>query len=308
MRRFVAAGLACAICAVSAWLLSGLGGATVRAAEIPGRPPDGLITNLVQLRNWADQNPSVVHPCRIVAEVCDMDCADGVLVLQDASGAEFIRLNHVDRGIEPGETVRLEGDGCSPRPESFGLSMLSAVVVENDGIHAVKTESGTALLHAGITPFCVEWFNAGGEVALGLEYEGPGLPRQPVPASAFRRANIDPATGKTNFSAGLDYRCYEGAWEYLSDFGRLQMVKTGVATNLDLDVRTRKENVGLRFTGFITIPRDGIYQFYLSSDDGSRLFVGRPSVTLTVLSKAPEAFSGGGQRRHLLKPHGTAGN
>ena len=34
------------------------------------------------------------------------------------------------------------------------------------------------------------------------------------------------------------------------------------------------EEVGATYTGFVTVPRTGIYSFYTSSDDGSRLFIG----------------------------------
>ena len=101
------------------------------------------------------------------------------------------------------------------------------------------------------------------------------------------RATIDSATGRTNFQAGLDYRCYEGAWGFLPDFAKLHPVKTGAATNFNLNVRTRTDAVGLEFDGFITIPRDGVYTFYLASDDGSRLFVGESSLTIDVLSNGP---------------------
>ncbi len=111
----------------------------------------------------------------------------------------------------------------------------------------------------------------------------PGLLRQKIPDSVLSRATVEPATGKTNFSAGLDYRCYEGDWDNLSDFMKLRPRKTGVATNFDLNVRTRDEHVGLQFDGFIKIPRDGRYTFLVASDDGSRLFAGESSVNVRAL-------------------------
>ena len=91
--------------------------AAAAAAEVSASPPrPGLLTNLFQLRRGADQEPSVVHPFRIVADVCDADSASGVLVLRDPSGVEFIRLNLQGRTIEPGATVCLEGKGCGLRP------------------------------------------------------------------------------------------------------------------------------------------------------------------------------------------------
>jgi signal transduction histidine kinase len=262
--------------------------AAATAAEQPGSPPQPeWLTNLFQLRHCAEQAPAVVHPFRIVAEVCEADSASGVLVLRDPSAVEFIRLDLQDRVIEPGATVCLEGRGYGLKPRSFGLAVVPGTVVDNDGLHGIKVESGTVLLHAGVEPITVQWFNHLAESGLDVEYEGPGLPRQRIPGSVLSRVTVNRATGATNFSAGLDYRSYEGDWGFLPDFGKLHPVKTGVATNFDVGVRTRNEDAGLEFIGFITIPRDGAYTFHVTSDDGSRLFVGELSIDVRVLSNGP---------------------
>src|ERR1019366_3299944 len=103
--------------------------AAATAAEQPGSPPQPeWLTNLFQLRHCAEQAPAVVHPFRIVAEVCEADSASGVLVLRDPSGVEFIRLDLQDRVIEPGATVCLEGRGYGLKPRSFGLAVVSGTV------------------------------------------------------------------------------------------------------------------------------------------------------------------------------------
>jgi signal transduction histidine kinase len=258
------------------------------AAETPvNPPPPGLLTNLLQLRTAARQTPSVVHPFRIVADVVAADSADGVLALRDASGVEFIRVDFGSRAVEPGATVCLEGTGCAVRLNSFGLEIVPGLVVNNDGTHSLASASGATFLPAGKHPLTVEWFNRFGTFGLNVDYEGPNQPRQPMPGSMLSRADVDPATGRTNFSAGLDYRCCEGLWEFLPDFEKCPPAKTGVATNFDLDVRTRDAAVGLEFRGFITIPTDGVYTFHLASDDGSRLLVGDPSVDVRVLRQQP---------------------
>ena len=254
-------------------------------ADAAGTPD--LLTNLFQLRRSAEQPSSVVHPFRIVADVLDVDSKNGVLVLRDASDVEFIQLDLRGQKIEPGATVRLEGKGCGVIPKSFGLAIVPGMVVDNDGYHAMAQESGTVFLHAGVNPITVQWFNSDAGFGLSVEYQGPGLSRRQIPSSVLLRANLDPATGATNFSAGLDYRCYEGAWATMPDFSKCHLVKTGVATNFDLDVRTRNENVGLEFSGFIRIPRDGVYRFYTTSDDGSRLCAGGSFLDVLTLSNSP---------------------
>jgi signal transduction histidine kinase len=46
---------------------------------------------------------------------------------------------------------------------------------------------------------------------------------------------------------------------------------------------TRPEHIGLQFFGFLEIPRDGLYTFFIKSDDGSRLYVGTPSASVEIL-------------------------
>jgi hypothetical protein len=78
--------------------------------------------------------------------------------------------------------------------------------------------------------------------------------------------------------SGLDYQYYEGAWSALPDFAALTPVKTGTVTNVDLTPRNRNEDFGFRFTGYIQVPTDGVYTFYTSSDDGSKLYIGTTEV------------------------------
>ena len=50
-------------------------------------------------------------------------------------------------------------------------------------------------------------------------------------------------------------------------------VKNGVAEQVATQYATRQENVALRFEGYLKIDTDAIYELYLSSDDGSRLWI-----------------------------------
>jgi glucose/arabinose dehydrogenase len=73
---------------------------------------------------------------------------------------------------------------------------------------------------------------------------------------------------------GLDYKYYQGTWNLIPDFNALVPVATGTVTNFDLTPRLQNDNFGFRFSGYIQVPTDGIYNFYTSSDDGSKLYIG----------------------------------
>ena len=46
----------------------------------------------------------------------------------------------------------------------------------------------------------------------------------------------------------------------------------------DISQRERKEYFAFRFTGYIRVPEEGVYKFYVASDDGSRLYIGNDLV------------------------------
>ncbi len=92
-----------------------------------------------------------------------------------------------------------------------------------------------------------------------------------APVAVFVLRNPENPAGAVN---GLDYAYYHGTWNSLPDFGALTPVKTGTVANFDLTPRTQNDNFGFRFTGYVNAASDGVYTFYTTSDDGSRLWIG----------------------------------
>lgn len=74
-------------------------------------------------------------------------------------------------------------------------------------------------------------------------------------------------------ASNLNYAYYEGNWQNLPDFSKLEPKTTGKSNGPDVGVRERNDQFGLVFTGFLQIPKDGNYLFRLGSDDGSRLVI-----------------------------------
>ena len=95
-----------------------------------------------------------------------------------------------------------------------------------------------------------------------------------------------------NAVGGLDYQYYEGYWQNLPDFNSLTAAKTGTASVVDLSVRGRGNDYGLRFTGYISVPADGVYTFYTTSDDGSKLYIGTTEVVSNDGQHADQERSG----------------
>ncbi len=72
---------------------------------------------------------------------------------------------------------------------------------------------------------------------------------------------------------GLKYDYYEGKAFVVNDIKDLPLVRTSVVPQFSIESRKVEENFAFEYSGYIKIPMDGIYTFYLSSNDGSRLYL-----------------------------------
>lgn len=70
---------------------------------------------------------------------------------------------------------------------------------------------------------------------------------------------------------GLMALYYEGEWDMLPDFNTLVPVHKTTSDQIGLKDAARKDLIGLSYRGYITVPKTGVYTFYVTSDDGSRL-------------------------------------
>jgi alpha-L-arabinofuranosidase len=84
---------------------------------------------------------------------------------------------------------------------------------------------------------------------------------------------IAKATEVKNLEPGLVYKYFEGSWQSLPNFDLLTPLKTGIMKGLAFPAGVAEDNFGLDFLGYIKIPSNGFYDFYLVSDDGSKLII-----------------------------------
>lgn len=95
------------------------------------------------------------------------------------------------------------------------------------------------------------------------------------PASQKIFTKVTPRTAKQigDLQPGLEYAYFEGVWESLPNFKKLDPLKEGIVPRFELTPKERELNFGLQFFGYIQIPEDGVYAFYTDSNDGSQLFL-----------------------------------
>jgi len=256
----------------------------VVAIEFGVHPPcveaaSAVATNIVQLERLASEEPLASHAICLEGDVWWVSRAEDRWVLHDDSGASEIEVELQGARPHAGQRVQLEGHGTIARIGARLRLGVKGPVVDNDGGHSMTEKSGGAYLRRGFNPIRLEWFNALESSGLQVEYEGPGLPRQPIPPRVLFR----PSAGDGDALPGLMYQCYTGAWQMLPEVDLLIPVRTGVVSNFDISIAPRPENVALAFEGQLRVADPGLYVFHLRSDDGSRLFVGEPSFSLELI-------------------------
>jgi hypothetical protein len=95
-----------------------------------------------------------------------------------------------------------------------------------------------------------------------------------VTNTATTPTTLRPADSPASPVAGLDYTYYQGTWSSVAGFATASAVASGTVATFSLSPRLRDDNFAFRYTGYVSVPTDGIYTFYTSSDDGSQLSIG----------------------------------
>lgn len=212
------------------------------------------------------------------ATVWYCDSSTGRLVLHDATDTAEVQMDLRGHLVQPGDQLTVAGQGMIlNRGTRFEFTQIS--VVDNNGLHGPEKLSGSVWLEAGRHPIRLEWFNAIGEPRLSVEYAGPSFERRSIPSTALFRTK----SGLNEKDSGLEFRTYQARWwELPPSMSAAQSVSEGLSGNFDLTVTSQKEYVGIEFSGFLEIEEAGEYTFSLLSDDGSRLFIGPPSLNVAV--------------------------
>jgi hypothetical protein len=98
-------------------------------------------------------------------------------------------------------------------------------------------------------------------------------PVSDVASETFTKVTPSPAVDRPDAKPGLAYAEYEGDWDDVPDFGSLVAADQGTMDTIGVDKWGQKEHFGLLISGLIKAPQDGVYEFNLGSDDGSKLWI-----------------------------------
>lgn len=115
-----------------------------------------------------------------------------------------------------------------------------------------------------------------------LQARRDALQGQLTRTESLFRERYDAAQIRSSDLESLRYRFYRDTWDALPDFTLIKAEEEGALPQglIDLKPRTRDTAFGFVFEGILIVPQDGLYTFYLDSDDGARLTVDGKTVAL----------------------------
>jgi alpha-N-arabinofuranosidase len=95
-----------------------------------------------------------------------------------------------------------------------------------------------------------------------------------------------------NPQRGINFNYYEGRWNTIPSFDTLVAKQTGVIDQFVLPEKNSGENFAVQYTGYINIPKDGLYTFYVNSDDGAFVIIDGTLIVDNDGLHAPQEQSG----------------
>ena len=93
-------------------------------------------------------------------------------------------------------------------------------------------------------------------------------------AATFTQTTHRPADNLVVVEEGLRYQYFEGNVRSVRRIDSLPQTREAMVKRVALKGDETAERYALRFTGYLRVPSDAMYEFALSSDDGSSLTIG----------------------------------
>jgi hypothetical protein len=89
----------------------------------------------------------------------------------------------------------------------------------------------------------------------------------------FDPSSLIPPVKTAKLKTGVSYRYFEGKMDSVVRLKTMKALKSGTTDNFDVSLANRNDHFGFIFDAFIEIPENGLYSFYLHSDDGAILYI-----------------------------------
>jgi alpha-L-arabinofuranosidase len=106
------------------------------------------------------------------------------------------------------------------------------------------------------------------------------------------KVELKPVLEIKNPKPGVKYDYYEERFQKLPAFGQLIPKRSGTIEQFLIPTENSEENFAVQYTGYIKIPKDGLYTFYINSDDGSDISIDKNVVVDNDGCHAAQEYSG----------------
>jgi len=94
-----------------------------------------------------------------------------------------------------------------------------------------------------------------------------------VRTAVFKSLALKPSAVINDAKPGILVTAYTGDISTLDSFATMKQTSLFTMDSIAIPGNLPKDTFGLLFEGFIKVPADGLYKFFMASDDGSRLWV-----------------------------------
>lgn len=158
-----------------------------------------------------------------------------------------------------------------------------ALVADADGNHEMQEERGTVTLTPGQHDIRVQYYEKDGDAGMVLKYQGADTKNHMVvvPPEALQAVRAVQAADAVVAVSGLTEEIF-----YFTQGPRISMV-TKMIPDIIQSVQTvnvpathdnwvgsiANEDFAVRYSGFLLVEKEGEYEFSLTSDDGSMLYI-----------------------------------
>jgi hypothetical protein len=97
-----------------------------------------------------------------------------------------------------------------------------------------------------------------------------------ISEARFEKTRPHKASSVSGLATGIGFRYYENQgtrWTKIPSWKSLQPGKDSMAHKIGIPLKKRTDDFGFLFEGYVKLGQEGVYTFYLNSDDGSKLWI-----------------------------------
>ena len=169
-------------------------------------------------------------------------------------GEEKVALPYIESGSTLFARTTEIGLACSTEGAEIRYTLDGTEPIENSNLYESPIKfSGTKTLK-------IRSFHKDLKSSTTIEYE-------------IKKAVFKKAVKNIKLKQGLDYDYFERFFVTTEDINGLTPLKSGTMDTFTIENAEIDNYFGYQFEGYIKLPKDAIYTFYLESNDGSRLFI-----------------------------------